>query len=182
MRAERAGGERQIVLEEGASLDQPHTGVEAPVAQPPAQELSAEDWKKRWLNDCATELESASKENAEQRVEHALCLGIATIMDAAGTSRKMTPGVTRDLTPLLQPHLRYFQFNDSYYSFRVGEFPDFDSLCDYRASHEKWANGRPRLSEGAAALQHWEESEPQFPMDLVAQAKTRTTQAQALLR
>ena len=95
---------------------------------------------------------------------------------------KRTEGETLDLRPFLQPGSQFFVHNESYYSFRVGEFPDYDALSTYRASHQQWADSRPRLSEGAAALQNWQETEPQFPMELVSQAKTRTTQAQAILR
>jgi len=182
VRAARESGSREPFLEEAASVDQPRSGVEAAPAPSPARELSAEDWKKRWLSDCAADLDSATKGNAEQRVEHALVTSIATIMDAAGTSMKRTEGETLDLRPFLQPGSQFFVHNESYYSFRVGEFPDYDALSTYRASHQQWADSRPRLSEGAAALQNWQETEPQFPMELVSQAKTRTTQAQAILR
>jgi len=181
-REEREGGSREPLVEETERVDQPRSSVEAGGAQTPARELSDLEWRQRWLSECAAELDSANEGNAEQRVEHALVTSIATIMDAAGTSRKRPEGETLHLKPFLQPGSQFFFHNESYYSFRVGEFPDYDALSAYRVSHEQWVDGKPRLSEGPEAVRRWQETEPQFPMDLVSQAKTRTAQALAILR
>jgi hypothetical protein len=154
----------------------------AAVVHTPEGELSDAEWNRRWLKECSTDLDSANLENAEQRVEHALVTSIATIMDAAGTARKRTVGEKLDLKSMTQPGFQFFIQNANYYNFRVGEFPDFDDLMTFRAQHAQWLNSRPRASDGPAAETKWRGMEPQFPMDLVSRARTRTEEALSLAR
>jgi hypothetical protein len=153
----------------------PSTEDGAAIAKP----LSKIEWKRKWLTGCLADLRAVDPKNAEQQVEHAIVTSIVVLLDAAGTSTPHPPG---EMDLRVPAGYQILLHNESVYKFRIGDFPEYDELLEFRARRAQWAGIRPRDDADPIALEEWSRSEPQFPPGLVQRAIDRAEESLALVQ